>query len=248
MTRWQQEGQLKLTETAVIPRGTQSEKGLDVFTLTHYDPETQLVRSEKGGLVKKNDWPKVHESNNPIKTLDSWRNWYFRTTGSQVPVGALMNPSQPITISEFNNLIKGQQPNQTWTEVSKQLEKNLEQVKGNPVEELWSQPLHFGELDRQKHNNNIGRRVIIVGGRDPEPSFIFQGRTYAATPERATKKEGDIWRAYLEVEVEDIPQMVSILDELGTKISAEGGCLDSSILLVHFHQIHLISRLVSTHS
>ena len=84
------------------------------------------------------------------------------------------------------------------------------------LEGLVNEPLGMFE-QKLSQDKCSGRRAIVTG---EDPLFVFQGRTYAATPKAVTGYESEqLWRMYLQVETEDIPQAVEMLKDQGVKLS-----------------------------
>jgi hypothetical protein len=95
------------------------------------------------------------------------------------------------------------------------------------LEGLVNEPLGMFEQERSKDGCS-GKRAIVTGS---EPMFVFQGRTYAPSPEAVTGYESEqLWRMYLQVETEDIPQAVEMLKDQGVKRASEGKDLNFKYL------------------
>ena len=103
-----------------------------------------------------------------------------------------------------------------------------EQQLEEEINSLVNEPLSPMEKPRSKDGMN-GRRVIISG----EPNYMFQGRTYG---KELSKKDEELFRVYFQVEKEDIPKVVGILKEVGTKRGQRGEGLNFKYLAAKFEK------------
>lgn len=226
-SRWSKENRLAVGKSAIIPRGEYGEEGLDVFLIQKYYSKNSTITVTKDNLIKKLDLSIVNNLNNPVKTLAEWHSWYLKTTHKTPPIDLLINRNQLMNVNEFNKkFISRQSTDPLWTQVSSQFSENYNRLAlPEKMREVSSAPLQPGELPIDSSCNR-GRRVIVAG--EEGSLYIFQGRSFGTSPENQADHEH--WRAYLQVEIEDIPEMVEILNKIGQDMSSHNETLDFKFL------------------
>lgn len=238
--KWELSGKLEKGGQVVVTRGTGGERGLDVFVLRGFDIASgeAIVQKEVPGGKEEKRFDRVHLQgmNNPIRSGKEWFSLYWKTTGSNLVNDPSRITDDLMTSEDFSQLVANIdfQNKEIWQRVMSQFQKNLEQISEDvsglrqKIRTLIGEPLGQHELRRSK-DGRFGRRTIVAG---TEPVLLFQGRTFGDVEMAANESRDDenLWRAYLQVELDDIPRMVEILKEMGNDMAIRGESLDFKFL------------------
>ena len=239
--KWNTEGRLTKGKVVIVDKVP--------FRLDHYDEQGKAVVvssiKEVGKVVMTVEKSQLLSWNNPVKTAREWFNLYLAITDSALVRNPGLINDRLMTIAEFQEQVKGiagvdKQKLSLWEDVAYCLRDNLDQLVVSDevwtrrrikekIEYLQAKPVTQHEVPSSGLSTR-GRRSIVSGSDESGGFFLWQGRTYAPS-EEGLGELGEVWRAYLQVEVADIPRVVEILDKMGERMANEGRTLDLKFLI-----------------